>query len=450
MNITSQEVLTLFLSFCLLGLFLVIGIFLRAKIKLLQRLFLPASIIGGFLLLSLSVLGISPFPKEIIDCWRIFPGILINIVFAGLFLGVEIPSLKKIWQQGGPQLCYGWLVGAGLPMVGLLLTFFLINPLFKVPLFFGCLLEIGFSGGHGTAAGMSEAFNKLGYPEGLDLGLMSATMGIISAVVFGMLLINIAVRKKIISQKEMVLEDKIYQTGKEPAAHHTIFSQIIDSFALHMALIGISVLIGWALLKGIQKLSASMQPDLFKSFPLFPMAMVGGLVVQKIASSMNLNNYLDRATFERIIGLSLDFLVISAIASLRIEVFLENFFPFMILIIVGLAWVILATWIIAPRIFEDFWFERAITEYGMQTGVTAIGLMLLRVVDPNFKTPAASSFGFKQMVYEPFLGGGFITAATPILIVEYGFWVTFLIILSTIIFFISLSIIAGWWHKPKF
>ena len=38
--------------------------------------------------------------------------------------------------------------------------------------------------------------------------------------------------------------------------------------------------------------------------------------------------------------------------------------------------------------------------------MTATGLMLLRTVDPENKTPAAMSFGYKQLLHEPFMGGG--------------------------------------------
>jgi ESS family glutamate:Na+ symporter len=76
----------------------------------------------------------------------------------------------------------------------------------------------------------------------------------------------------------------------------------------------------------------------------------------------------------------------------------------------------------------------------MQTGVTAIGLLLLRVVDPLYKTDTAKAFGFKQMIYEPFLGGGFITAFAPMLVIRLGVWksmgASFLIM--TVFFLISL------------
>ena len=47
--------MTFIYSLGLLSIFLLIGVILRAKIKLLQNLFLPASVIGGFLLLMLPV-----------------------------------------------------------------------------------------------------------------------------------------------------------------------------------------------------------------------------------------------------------------------------------------------------------------------------------------------------------------------------------------------------------
>ncbi len=85
----------------------------------------------------------------------------------------------------------------------------------------------------------------------------------------------------------------------------------------------------------------------------------------------------------------------------------------------------------------------------MQTGVTALGLLLLRVADPHFKTPAAKSFGFKQILYEPMLGGGFITAAAPILIYNFGVLKTYTIGLSSILVALLVAFFSGWLHKSK-
>jgi glutamate:Na+ symporter, ESS family len=320
-----------------------------------------------------------------------------------------------------------------------------------VPAFFGCLLEIGFSGGHGTAAGMREAFEQLGFEAGADLGLMSATVGVISAVVFGMVMINLAARKgytQIITSPDKIPEETmkglVPVEKRQASGLMTVSPDALEPLAFHGAVVGLAIVIGWYVLSGIKSLSAGMEPDLFRSFPLFPLAMMGGLLIQVISAKVGVATYFDRKTFDRILGLALDFLVVSAIAAIKLDVFLAYFWPFLILMVVGLLWVVFATWFIAPRMLPDAWFERAITEYGMQTGVTAMGLLLLRVSDPQFQTPAAKAFGFKQIIYEPMLGGGFITAAAPILMATYGVGEFFVASAASVVLMLGVAWGSGW------
>jgi ESS family glutamate:Na+ symporter len=462
MPITGDMLVSLMVDLGWLSLLLLVGKLVRAKIRLFQRLFLPASIIGGFIGLALGPyglgqLGLQLVPADTLVTWAALPGILINVVFACLFLGFTIPSIGRIWREGGPQLCYGWTVGMGQYMVGVGITVLLLTPLFGVPAFFGCLLEIGFSGGHGTAAGMREAFTQLGFAAGSDLGLMSATVGVISAVVFGMVLINLAARRgytKVIKAPESLSVDQISglipEGKRKSGAWMTISPDALEPFAFHVAFVGVAILIGWYLLTGIKSLSADMEPDLFRSFPLFPLAMIGGIIVQLVSTKVGIATYFDRSTYDRILGSALDFLVVSAIAAIKLDVFLAYFWPFTILMLVGLGWVIFATWFLAPRMMPGAWFERGITEYGMQTGVTALGLLLLRVADPHFETEAAESFGFKQIIYEPLLGGGFITASAPILIFTFGVGPSYLVGALTIVLALVVAYFSGWtrWSRP--
>ena len=64
----------------------------------------------------------------------------------------------------------------------------------------------------------------------------------------------------------------------------------------------------------------------------------------------------------------------------------------------------------------------ALAEMGQSMGVTATGLLLLRVVDPNCKTKAASAFASKQLLHEPFMGGGLWTGMAIPMLVIYGGW----------------------------
>lgn len=456
----SADVLTGFMiDLGWLSVLLLIGKLIRAKIVLFQKIFLPASIIAGFIGLALGpyVLGAAGFElihPDTLGTWSSLPAVLISVVFACLFLGVDIPSMRTIWREGGPQLCYGWITGMGQYMVGLGITVVLLTPLFGVPTIFGCLLEIGFSGGHGTAAGMKEAFTQLGFPAGSDLGLMSATVGIFVAVVVGMILINYAVRKgytTVIESPEKLSADSISglipEDRRQPGSLMSVSPDALEPFAFHGAFVGVAVLIGWYILQGIKSLSADMEPDLFRSFPLFPLAMLGGLMIQIAAAKTGVARYFDRKTFDRILGTALDLLVVAAIAAIKLDVFLAYFWPFLILMVVGIAWLLFCTLFIAPRMLPDAWFERAITEYGMQSGVTAMGLLLLRVADPNFKTPAAKSFGFKQIIYEPFMGGGFITASSPILIASFGLGIPYAVGFASILVMLGVAWLSGWIHK---
>jgi glutamate:Na+ symporter, ESS family len=464
MAITGDQLVALMIHLCWLSVLLLVGKVIRARLRFLQRLFLPASILGGFLGLALGpyvlgALGVQIMPPGMLTTWAALPGILINVVFACLFLGMMIPGPATIWREGGPQFCYGWMVGMGQYMVGIGLAVVLLSPVFGVPVFFGCLLEIGFSGGHGTAAGMREAFTELGFEAGSDLGLMSATIGIVSAVVFGMIMVNLAARRgytQVITSPDRIPEETlsglIPEGQRRATGHITVAPNAIDPLAFHLAIVGLAILIGWSLLTVIQNISARMEPDLFRSFPLFPLAMLGGLIIQVVALRIGLSTYFDRATFSRILGFALDFLVVAAISSIRLDVFLAFFWPFVILMVCGLGWIIFATWFIAPRMLPDAWFERAITEYGMQTGVTAMGLLLLRVADPHFETPAAKAFGFKQIVYEPFMGGGFITAAAPILIHHYGAGLSLAVGAASMVLVLGIAGGSGWisWaRRPK-
>jgi glutamate:Na+ symporter, ESS family len=104
-------------------------------------------------------------PPFIMDTWREIPGILINFVFATLFLGVAVPGVRTMWSQGGSQLCFGMVAGTGQYFVALLVTALILVPVFDVSPVFATILEIGFAGGHGTAAGMRPVFEQMGFPK---------------------------------------------------------------------------------------------------------------------------------------------------------------------------------------------------------------------------------------------------------------------------------------------
>ena len=154
--------------------------------------------------------------------------------------------------------------------------------------------------------------------------------------------------------------------------------------------------------------------------PLFPLAMIGGIFVQVFFNKIDNARIIDRNMINRIQGFALDILILTAIGTVSIDVIGDYMIPFILLAATGLLWNVVGFLVLAPRIIPSYWFERGIGDFGQSTGITATGLLLMRIVDPKGDTPAFEGFGYKQLVYEPFLGGGLVTALSVPLIYQFG------------------------------
>ena len=440
--------MTAVMSFALLCLLLVCGKVLRVYVPLLQRLYLPSSVIGGVLGLILIRCCGDWLPAAWIAPWNEVPGFLINVVFASLFLGVAVPGIGRIWRIAAPQFCYGQIIAWGQYVVGLGVVLLLLKPLFGVHEVFGTLLEIGFEGGHGTVGGLASTFEALGFPEGRDLGYTVATVGMITGVVCGMILINYAVLrgwvKGIRSFRDQTRAERcgIWPKNQQPpAGRQTVQADSIDSLAFHVAILGLAVLAGY-LFKQVFIGLNQVVPDairnlrVLESFPLFPLCMLGGLLLQVVMSRLRIDFLVDHGQMQRISGATLDFLVVAAVASIRLEFVLDYFWPLLIMFVFGILWNLFGVLVLAPRLLPETWFEQSIAEFGQSTGVTATGLLLLRTVDPESKTIAPQAFGYKQLLHEPIMGGGLWTSTALVLVANHGALPIWLISAGVIIFWL--------------
>ena len=438
-----MKVMVSFGGLCVL---LALGKLLRVRIKWIQRLYLPSSVIGGLLgLVILQTLGGS-IPGYWTAGWNKLPGLLINIVFAALFLGVAVPSLKSVWKKAGPQLAYGQIVAWGQYVVGLGFGIVLLTPVFGKPPIFGVIVPVGFEGGHGTAGGLLPTFKEIGWDSGGDYALASATAGIISAIVVGMALINWAVRRGILenSRGPATLSEAesagIYPVDQRPSAGFlTVSPDSVDSLALHLAVIGLAVVVGMAIKTVLVYLEAHIpglsNVEIMRAFPLFPLCMIGGLVVQGVMTGFGRAQIVDHALMQRLAGTALDFLVVAAISTIRLEVVARGLVPLVIVVAAGILWNVFCVVWLAKRLLPDAWFERAMAEMGQSMGVTATGLLLLRVVDPEGRTEAQSAFGYKQLLHEPFMGGGLWTSSAVLLVWSKG---------APLVLVVSVGAIVAW------
>ncbi|NIA32011.1 MAG: sodium:glutamate symporter, partial [Actinobacteria bacterium] len=427
--------------------------------RLLHKLYLPSCVIGGLagliIIQTFALLrghgevmaSLNSAISEISAPWSRIPGLLINVVFACLFLGVKIPKVSLLLKRAGPQLAYGQIVAWGQYVVGLGLWVLFLGQLYpELPSMFAAILPVGFEGGHGTAAAMGPVFVDRGWPEGQDFALASATGGIVSAIVVGMVLINWAVRRGYVQNARKYNEETeddsigVIPVDRRPSAGKlTVSSDAIESFTLHIVVVGIAIGLGMLIkygLAGIEGFSPwPSKHRLLSSFPLFPLCMIGGLIVQFCEQRFDRHDLIDLGLMRRIQNSSLDFLVVAAIAMIKLEVVVAAIVPLLILVVAGILWNVFCVGVLARRMLPDAWFERSIAELGQSMGVTATGLLLLRVVDPDYKTPAADAFACKQIVHEPFMGGGLWTSTVIPLIAIIG---------ATKVLFIALAAMIIW------
>src|SRR5699024_11467889 len=117
----------LFTDVGLIGLLLLAGTIIRAKVKIAQQMFLPASIIAGILALAFGPNGLGwlPFSAQIEN----YPGILIAVIFGTLPLLSPRIDWKAIRTRVGSMWAYSQLAmifmwGGGLLFALILLITF--------------------------------------------------------------------------------------------------------------------------------------------------------------------------------------------------------------------------------------------------------------------------------------------------------------------------------------
>ena len=408
------------MDFCFMSLLLVIAQFLRAKIKFFQMFYIPASLLAGImgLLLGPQFANIIPWSGQIGS----YAYMLVCVLFGGLFLGKkEKISPKKIFNKVGDSFCVNMgaeffcfgialLVGGALSMV--------IYP--QVFTEIAVLMPSGYCGGHGYASTIGTALNNLlGRTDGVVIGQTFATMGLLTGLFVGIACINYATRKgatRLVKSAQALPED--CRTGIIPAekqvsmGKETINPMSMDPLAWHLALTLIATLAGYKFYDFYKQYLPQIE------LPVMCLTMIAGVILQSILNHTPFKDSVDEHVEGRIGSMVTDYLVGFGVASISITVVMEFIGPIVLLCVLGALTSLTLVFVVGRKLFRNFWFERSIFVFGWTTGVVAIGLTLLRIVDPEAKSGTLSDYGYSytlQSVIEVF-----IIALVPIMAVSYG------------------------------
>jgi len=419
---------------------LVFGRKLNFAIKL-ERIGFPIAVICGILGILIGPYGLlNLLSKETTDIWEASLTPLLSLVFATLMLGRPVPTLKGLIKPILNQFLLALSLGFGQFFVGGLVVKYFLSQSIEVNPLMSCLIEVGFEGGHGAASIIGNNFVKMGFPEGLDLGLAMATMGLLSSSLIGSIFIFIGNILNLTNQQN--ISEKIY--SNEIIYKFKLISDL-KILITNLGLAGLAIIIGLLLNQILRYISLFLGPfskEIIYSLPVFPLILIGSLLVRYLLEKTEKTTFISQILQREMGILSTDLLIFAAMASLNLSTVLGNWFPILLLTLVGLIWNILCIIFYAYFVFDEYWFEKGLVEFGNSTGVVASGLLLLRLADPNNISKTLPIFTSKQLFAQLLLSGGFFTVLSPILLSRIGldYWIEICASLAFMISFIAFFI----------
>ena len=436
---------TLFTDIGFISILLLIGKVVRVYVKQVQKLFIPPSLIAGLLGLTFGPNGLGWIPFS--DNIGTYAAVLIALVFGALPLSSPKMSMKLISGRVGPMWAYaqvGMLMQWGL--AGLFGLFVIKQIWPDLNDAFGTMLSTGFYGGHGTSAAIGAAFDSLGWEDAFSLAMTTATIGIISAIIGGLIMIKWAARHKqtsFISDFDDLPDELrsglLPENKRESIGTATTSSISIDSLTFHSALVFVIALLGYAASQWVKIHYPMLE------LPVFSCAFVIGLLLKQVFDLTRVSTYICPVTTQRLSSSFTDLLVAFGVASIKLGIVVKYAVPLIVLIVGGIIIVWGITFYLGRRLAKTYWFERTIFAWGWWTGTMAMGIALLRIVDPKLASKAMDDYALAYLPIAPV--EILLITFVPILFVNgFGVWLSLGCVgISLLILLFARKM--GWWNK---
>lgn len=378
-------------DFAYLSVLLLIGFELRKHIKILQRYFIPTSLIAGTIgmFLGPNWLGtVAPIYIPFSDSLSQWAGVLVVFVCATMFLGIE---LGKVGRDGMATtflagVCHQsqLLIGLGTAAVFGLFT--------SLPYQFGYMGVWGFYAGHGNATTVGTIIQQAGYwDDAVGVGVTFATIGILSGIIIGMILINYGARRGMthvrMSFEMMPEEDRtgyVVPENRKSIGNAVTNASSLDPLAFQLAIVGIVVVLGVIERALLLKISPVM-----KGFPLVGAVLISSMIVGFVINKTSLKQRIDRKLMSRITGTALEYMITAAIVTTSKQIFTDYALPLVVISALMVLGNIFFCFTLGRCWLSENWFETAVGLFGQCCGLLATGLMLIKVMDPSSETTAS-------------------------------------------------------------
>ncbi len=410
---------TILMDFAWASMLLLIGLVLRAKVGILQKMFIPVAVIGGLvgLLLGSEVLGkFCPYYIHWSDNVSGFANPLLAILFVTQFIALKFDRrmIKK---------CSLVFLISATVIAAQILSAMAMGKVFGLP-DGAALLPFGaFYGAHGIPQVIAGIYDTLGYwnyDEASAFGTTYATIGMLYGIIVGIAILNYGIRKGWCTAEKSGNLSKEDYTGildeKNRFKFMKAFTSEIafDPLTLHFGIVMGIMLVAYGLLKILH-----MVP-LFSGFAIYVPAILVSLAFGVIVRKTPFAEFVDNESLSHIGNLALEFLIITAIATMKLDVIMNNASAILTISLTGL---ILTTIIlmILPRLWlKQNWLENAMVMFGAWTGSTATGMMLLKISDPELETDAGPNLVAATPLWQISTQNFYLTIAPMFIVTAAG------------------------------
>lgn len=260
-----------------------------------------------------------------------------------------------------------------------------------------------FWGGHGTASAAGTVFENAGIENNTAIGMILSTIGLVCAIVLGMVVVNWGVRKGYAEHVSVEYKgaenasDMIPREKRGIIGEERVSSSGVNNLAFQAAILMCCIFLGTFLMKYVKQFV-----PIAKDFPPQINGIIGALIIWPLMKASKTDEYLDRKTINNVAGLCLEIVIVAAIATLKLSVLGSFIVPIIIMSAVCLGVTLAICLWLPKRISKESWFEKCVTQFGQASGAIPTGLALLRCVDPHNETSVTDSVGVQNSLMSPF------------------------------------------------
>ncbi len=383
---------------------------IKRNIPFLRRSLIPTSVLGGLLLLIVSSVFNYGFNIDI------YAGDFMNgagtnglevITYHALALGFIATTFSTVQSKKSKKRNVE-IIDTGITTVttylmqavlGMAIT--LIAAVFvpSVCGYSGILLPFGYGQGTGQALNWGTIYETdYGFTGGANFGLTIAALGFLSASLGGV--IYLSIHRKRFTEKLGKKSEGELEIGQIQANDEIPMNGSIDKITFQIAFVVISYFIAYLIMYGIGELLPGLKNLLFGFNFLF--GVIVATIFKGITNFLKKKNvirrqYMNSFLMQRIGGFFFDVMIVAGIAAIRIELLKDYWWVVAILAVVGLASTYFYNLFVAKKLFGEYYDEQFLAMYGMLTGTASTGMVLLREIDAELKTPVAENLVFQQL-----------------------------------------------------